>query len=135
MNIEQRASSSLSVTHDHNLQSVISLNLPSNARLYTPMAPTNPYAIIQSPAADRLRLAQEHRDLQIAIRGTRSASQLTVVNELSCRYSDMTAALDRVDPHMLHLSGHGEEDVSHFADVQGNAQAAQKQALARVLSQ
>ena len=81
-----------------------------------------------------LRLAQEHRDLQVAIRGTRSASSLDVLNEPSCRYSDITAALDRFDPHILHFSGHGGEDVLYFEDVQGTAKAVKKQALARVLS-
>lgn len=85
--------------------------------------------------ADRLRLGQEHRDLQVAIRGTRSASSLDVVNEPSCRYSDITAALDRIDPRILHFSGHGGEDVLYFEDVQGTAKAVQKQALARVLRQ
>lgn len=85
--------------------------------------------------ADRLRLAQEHRDLQVAIRGTRFASSLDVLDEPSCRYSDITAALDRIDPHILHFSGHGGEDVLYFEDVQGTAKAVQKQALARVLRQ
>ena len=84
--------------------------------------------------ADRLRLAQEHRDLQIAIRGTRSASSLNIFNKSSCRYSDITAALDRFDPHVLHFSGHSEEDVLYFEGVQGSAKAVEKQALARVLS-
>lgn len=85
--------------------------------------------------ADRLRLAQEHRDLQVAIRGTRYASSLNVLNEPSCRYSDITAALDRVDPHILHFSGHGSEEVLYFEDVQGTAQPVKKEALARVLRQ
>lgn len=84
--------------------------------------------------ADRLRLDQEYRDLQVAIRGTRSASSLNVLKEPSCRYSDITAALDRFDPHILHFSGHGGEDVLYFEDVQGTAKAVQKQALAKVLS-
>ena len=66
---------------------------------------------------DRLRLEQEHRDLQAAIRGTRSASLLDVVKEPSCRCSDITAALDRFDPHILRFSGHGGEDVLYFEDV------------------
>ena len=83
--------------------------------------------------ADRLRLAQELRDLQVAIRGTRFASLLDVCNEPSCRYSDITAALDRVDPHVLHFSGHGGQDVLYFEDPQGTAIAVRKQALASVL--
>ena len=84
--------------------------------------------------ADRLRLAQEYRDLQIAIRGTRSAFSLHLQNEPSCRYSDITAALDRCDPHILHFSGHGGEDILYFEDVQGVAKAVKKQALASLLS-
>ena len=103
---------------------------------YMPQWPLTILILSSDPRnADRLRLAQEHRDLQVAIRGTRSASSLTVVNEPSCRYLDITAALDRVDPHILHFSGHGEKEVIYFEDVQGNAQAVQKQALARVLGQ
>ena len=83
---------------------------------------------------NRLRLAQEHRDLQVAIRGTYFASSLDVFNEPSCRYSDITAALDRFDPHILHFSGHGEKDILYFEDVQGTAKAVRKQALAKVLS-
>ena len=84
--------------------------------------------------ADRLRLAQEHRDLKVAIRGIRSASLLSILNKASCRNSDITAALDRFDPHILHFSGHGGEDVLYFEDVQGTATPVKKQALARVLS-
>ena len=82
---------------------------------------------------DRLRLAQELRDLQVAIRGTRFASSLDVRNEPSCRYSDITAVLDRVDLYVLHFSGHGGQDVLYFEDAQGTAIAVQKQALADVL--
>ncbi|KAL8789523.1 MAG: hypothetical protein Q9213_001136 [Squamulea squamosa] len=103
---------------------------------YMPQWPLTVLILSSDPRnADRLRLAQEHRDLQIAIRGTRSASSLDVLNEPSCRYSDITAALDRIDPHILHFSGHGGEDVLYFEDVQGTAKAVQKQALARVLRQ
>ena len=84
--------------------------------------------------ADHLRLGQEQRDLQGAIRGTRAASSLTVINEPSCRYLDITAALDRSDPHILHFSGHGQEDVLYFEDIR-KTQAVQKAALASVLSQ
>ena len=83
--------------------------------------------------AVRLRLAQEHRDLQAAIRGTRFASSLTVINESACRYSDITAALDRDDPHILHFSGHGEEEVLYFESAQGTMKAVNKKALANVL--
>ena len=83
--------------------------------------------------ADRLRLAQELRDLQVAIRGTRYPFSMNVHNEPCCRYSDITAALDRFDPHVLHFSGHGAEDVLYFEDVQGIAKAVKKQALASVL--
>ena len=83
--------------------------------------------------ADRLRLAQEHRDLQAAIRGTRFASLINILNESSCRYSDITAALDHFDPHILHFSGHGGEDVLYFEDVQGKAKAVKKEALSAVL--
>ena len=102
---------------------------------YMPQWPLKILILSSDPRnADRLRLAQEHRDLQIAIRGTRSASSLDVFNEPSCRYSDITAALDRFDPHILHFSGHGGEDVLYFEDVQGIAKPVKKQALATVLS-
>ena len=101
---------------------------------YMPQWPLKVLILSSDPRnADRLRLAQEHRDLQVAIRGTRSASLLDVVNEPSCRYSDITAALDRFDPHILHFSGHGGEDVLYFEDVQGIAKPVKKQALASVL--
>ena len=102
---------------------------------YMPRWPLKILILSSDPRnADRLRLAQELRDLQVAIRGTRFASSLDVRNEPSCRYSDITAALDRVDPHVLHFSGHGGQDVLHFEDAQGTAKAVEKQALARVLS-
>ena len=84
--------------------------------------------------ADRLRLAQEHRDLQVAIRGTRFASSLAVINKSACRYSNISAALDRVDPHILHFGGHGGEDVLYFENAPGTTIAVNKQALASVLS-
>ena len=80
---------------------------------------------------DRWCLAQE---LQVAIRGTRSASSLIIVNEeLPWRYLDITAVLDRSDPHILHFSERGEEDLLHSGDVYRTAYAVQKQALARAL--
>ena len=83
----------------------------------------------------RLRLAQEQRDLQVAIRATRFAPSLNVFNEPSCRYSDITSALDRFDPHILHFSGHGGEDVMYFEEAQGIAKGVKKQALANLLGQ
>ena len=85
--------------------------------------------------AYRLRLGQELRDLQWAIRGTRSALDMDVYNEPACRYSDITATLDRFDPHILHFSGHGGEDVLYFEEAQGTAKAVKKQALANLLGQ
>ena len=83
--------------------------------------------------ANRLRLAQELRDSKLAIRGARSALLMEVSNEPACRYSDITAALDRIDPHILHFSGHGGEDVLYFEEAQGTAKAVKKQALASLL--
>ena len=83
--------------------------------------------------ADRLRLAQKQRDLQIAIRGTRSASSLKINNEPFCRYSDITTALNHFDSHILHFSGHGGEDELYFENVQGIVKLVKKQALANVL--
>ncbi|KAL8827649.1 MAG: hypothetical protein Q9191_003062 [Dirinaria sp. TL-2023a] len=101
---------------------------------YMPQWPLKILILSSDPRnADRLRLAQEHRDLQNAIRGTRFASSLNVFNGLSCQYSDITAALDRFDPHILHFSGHGGEDVLYFEDVQGITKPVKKQALANVL--
>lgn len=54
-------------------------------------------------------------------------------NEPSCRYSDVTAVLDRFNPHILHFSGHGGEDVLYSENMQGTAKAVEKQALANVL--
>ena len=102
---------------------------------YMPRWPLKVLILSSDPRnADRLRLAQEHRDLQVAIRGTYYASLLDIFNEPSCRYSDITTVLDRTNPHVLHFSGHGGEDVLYFEDVQGTAKAVKKQALAGVLS-
>ena len=83
---------------------------------------------------DRLLLGEEHREIQVAIRGTHFASSLAVVYESACRSSDITAALDRVDPHILHFSGHGGEDVLCFENAQRTTIPVNKQALATVLS-
>ena len=100
--------------------------------------PTWPLRILilssQPRDTSQLRLAQEQRDLQIAIQGTRVASSLAVHTVPSCRYSDITASLDRFEPHIVHFGGHGDKDVLYFEGFSGNAKTVRKEALANVLS-
>ena len=101
---------------------------------YMPQWPLKILILSSDPSdAYRLRLGQELRDLQLAIRGTRSALRMDVFNEPACRYSDITATLDRFNPHTLHFSGHGGEDALYFEEAQGTAIAVKKQALASLL--
>ena len=83
---------------------------------------------------ERLRLPEERRELQEAVDRSRLRGSITVHDIPSCRVRDVTEALDRYNPNILHFCGHGTRSDLCFEDDQGNVQNVDKRALARLLA-
>ena len=72
---------------------------------------------------DYLRLSEERRELQLALRSTRFRDSFQVRDLPSCRIRDITQALDKYTPTVLHFSGHGDlkglcfENDAHIAQI------------------
>ena len=66
-----------------------------------------------SPAkADRLRVDKEFREILEKLRGARYRDRLKVIQLSALRFEDLRTALMEHEPHVLHLSSHGEDDGS-----------------------
>lgn len=83
--------------------------------------------------ANRLRLAEERRELEDAIERTRFRGSLDLHDVVSCRVRDITTALDRYTPNILHFSGHGDNSALFFENDKGEAISVEKAALAGLL--
>lgn len=82
-------------------------------------SPTRPSSVLTillvsaSPAVqDRLRVDQEFRQIIEKLRGSRWRDRLRLVQVPAARFEDVRTALMEHEPHVLHLSGHGEKDGS-----------------------
>ncbi|KAF2420226.1 hypothetical protein EJ08DRAFT_705627 [Tothia fuscella] len=82
----------------------------------------------------QLRLAEERRELEDALQRTRFRASLDLHEVASCRVRDITSALDRYSPNILHFSGHGNNSALIFGNNRGEARAVEKAALASLLS-
>jgi CHAT domain len=84
---------------------------------------------------DRLRLAQERRELEDALRRTRLRDAFEIHDKSSCRVQDITRALDDHGPSILHFSGHGNRKGLYFENDSGKAQLVKPDALANLFEQ
>lgn len=82
---------------------------------------------------NRLRITKERRELEDALRRTRFRDSLDLHDVASCRVRDITSALDRYSPNILHFSGHGDNSGLFFENDRGEAKAVEKAALAGLL--
>jgi hypothetical protein len=83
--------------------------------------------------ADRLRLAEERRELGDAIQRSRFRGSLNLHDVVGCRVQDIAFALDTYDPNVLHFSGHGNNSGLFFENNRGEAVAVETSALASLL--
>ncbi|MCJ1325052.1 hypothetical protein MMC10_001714 [Thelotrema lepadinum] len=83
--------------------------------------------------SDRLRLAEERRELGEAIRLSRLRDSVILHDVPSGRVRDITLVLDTHSPNILHFSGHGSSSGLYFENDQGEAVEVSKSALAGLL--
>ena len=82
----------------------------------------------------RLRLLQEKRSLEETLRQTKYRDSFIVHDIPSCRVQDLSPALLRYQPRILHFGGHGAPDGLVYEDAHGDPQKVDTTALASLLS-
>ena len=92
------------------------------------------FALADPRGENHLRLLQEKRSLEEALRQTRHRDSFIVHDLPSCRVQDLGPALLRHKPQILHFSGHGGYDGLVYEDVLGNPHNVDATALASLLS-
>ena len=83
--------------------------------------------------ATRLRVAEERRELDGALRATRFRDLFTIRDIPSCRIRDIARALDEHSPEILLFTGHGSSRGLCFEDDSGRLNIVEKSSLARLL--
>jgi hypothetical protein len=71
----------------------------------------------------RLRLTQEHREIDEKIRLSDGREHLELDERLAVRVTDLQDALLRTKPRAVHFSGHGSTNAICFEDADGNAES------------
>ncbi|OZJ01904.1 hypothetical protein BZG36_05096 [Bifiguratus adelaidae] len=82
---------------------------------------------------DRLRLLEERRTIERALRTTQHRDAFRVADLPSCRVRDLSAGIQEHSPTILHFSGHGNTNGLGFEDEDGNLQLVEPSALASIL--
>jgi hypothetical protein len=115
--------------------------------LPTPVPPSTPapaaapsvltimFASASPVEAVRLRVDKEFRQVTEKLRGARHRDRFRVVQISALRFEDLRTALMEHEPHVLHLSCHGEPDGSlkFESGAEDGAQAVSKKKLLRLL--
>ena len=83
--------------------------------------------------ATRLRVAEERRELDAALRATRFRDSFTIRDIPSCRVRDIARALDEYSPEILLFTGHGSSSGLCFEDDSGRLNIVETSSLARLL--
>ena len=68
----------------------------------------------------RLRVDKEFRDVIVRMRGSKFRDRFKFVQVLAARFDDLTTALQEHEPHVLHISSHGESDDSLIFEGKGD---------------
>ena len=84
--------------------------------------------------ATRLRIGEERRELDQALRATRFRDSFTIRDSPSCRIRDITRALDDHSPDILIFAGHGSSNGLCFEDNYGQAAMVENSRLASLLT-
>ena len=86
-----------------------------------------------SGAGERLRLDEEVRAIDHAIRGGTARDYLELVPHLATRRGDLQDALMRYEPQVVHFAGHGgSPGVIYLGDEHGRGRPVGKEALGRL---
>lgn len=101
--------------------------MPADQKLKILFLAANP---INTP---QLRLDQELRDVQTALRQSRYRDQLELQAVWATRITEMRRAMLEVEPQILHFSGHGEGGAIFLEDNAGNAHPIAADAFAKFL--
>ena len=80
-----------------------------------------------------LRLGAELRYLWESLDMTRFRDRFRIEEIISCRPRDISRALDRFEPSILHFSGHGSTTGLIFEEEVGNSQIVEQKSLATLL--
>jgi hypothetical protein len=82
----------------------------------------------------QLRLDEEIRDINEKIRLSEHRSSIQLVSRWAVRPTDLLQALNEVQPHVVHFSGHGSdtEDIA-FIDNQGQSKFVSKAAIVELM--
>jgi hypothetical protein len=104
----------------------------------TPTSPTKGITVLLLSASpdskERLRVDQEFRKIIDKVRSTRFRELFRFVQVQAARFDDLQSALLEHEPHILHLSGHGNTDGSLQFEADGdNAGRVSKKRLLRLL--
>ena len=93
--------------------------------------------LIMSPdphSTNRLRLAEERREIYQAIRRSCFGDAMRLHESPSCRLQDITDALDTYNPNILHFGGHGSPSGLCFENDEGGTAEVNPTAFANLLS-
>ena len=77
----------------------------------------------------RLRLDEERREIEDGLLRAKQRSQFTIETAVAVRYRDLRRLILRHEPHIIHFSGHGEEEGLVFEDESGQAKFINEEAL------
>src|SRR5689334_3743473 len=99
--------------------------MPADQKLKILFLAANP---INTP---QLRLDQELRDVQTALRQSRYRDQLELQAVWASRITEMRRAMLDIEPQILHFSGHGDGGAIFLEDNAGNAHPVAADALAK----
>lgn len=80
-----------------------------------------------------LRIDHEVREIQEKIRASEHRDSLELHWRPATRTSDLLQALNEVQPHIVHFSGHGSQDFLVFEDQEGNSKPLTNDVLASLL--
>lgn len=81
-----------------------------------------------------LRLDQEVRDIDLALRQAEFRDQFDLRQQHAVRINDLQTALLRHRPQILHFSGHGQTDGLYLEDETGQPRKVQGSVVARILA-
>ena len=109
--------------------------IPGPASAASPSVLTIMFASASPVEEVRLRVDKEFRQVVDKLRGARHRDRLRVVQISALRFEDLRTALMEHEPHVLHLSCHGEPDGSlkFESGTEDGAQAVSKKKLLKLL--
>ena len=85
---------------------------------------------------DKLRLDEEFREIQEALRRSKERDKFVIESRLAVRPDDIRRAILDFDPQIVHFCGHGEADGGLvLEDVNGQMKLVKPEAIARLFEQ